>query len=465
MRIGPHVPGTDIEEIPDSVRGLRLAFESGATRPLEARRGQLERLQRMLREHIDEWLDALHADLAKPALEAWAGDLGPTLLECRTALRKLERWAGPESVGLLPLFGRARIIREPLGVVLIVAPWNYPLSLLLSPLVGALAAGNTALLKPSELAPHTSACIARRVREYFDSSAVSVVEGGVAETTALLEQRFDHIFYTGNAAVGRIVMQAAARHLTPVTLELGGKSPCIVDQDVDVEVVARRIAWGKFANAGQTCIAPDYVLVHERCESALIAALRRAIECFYGEHPEASESYARIVDERHCERLRALLDGAEIIVGGEVDVGRRYVAPTLVRNTSRDSPLMVEEIFGPILPLLRIESIAHGIDIVTERPRPLALYLFSKDEEVQQQVIECTQSGGVCVNGTLLHAVAPGLPFGGVGESGMGSYHGRHSFETFSHRKPVLTQSLRVDPRFLYPPYGSRALHWLRRLL
>jgi aldehyde dehydrogenase (NAD+) len=457
--------GTPIDEIPSIVQRLETEFETASSWPLAWRREQLERLRRMVRTCQDELLEALRADLGKPAAEAWVGDLAPVLMEIRGALRNLRRWTRPERVGGLPLLGRAQLIQEPLGVVLIISAWNYPVSLLLSPLVGALAAGNTVVLKPSEVAAHTSAVLARRVREYLDPAGVAVVEGGVEQTTALLEQHFDHIFYTGNGAVGRIVMEAAARELASVTLELGGKSPCIVDCDVDLEIAARRIAWGKFINAGQTCVAPDYVLVHERCEDELIVALGVAIESFYGEDPSASPDYARIVNRRHWERLCALLADGDVVIGGEVDASRCYIAPTVLRNVSADSAIMKEEIFGPILPLLRVKSMEDAVDFVNERDRPLALYLFSEDEEVREEVLEETSSGGVCVNGTLLQSAHPSLPFGGIGESGTGAYHGRHTFEAFSHRKPVLTRGLRFDPSFLYPPYGERTVRWLRRLL
>jgi aldehyde dehydrogenase (NAD+) len=457
--------GTPLDEIPRIVFRLETEFETYSTWPLTWRREQLERLRQMIRACEGELLAALHADLGKPSAEAWAGDLGPVLAEIRGALKNLKRWTRPEKVGGFSLLGRAQVIREPRGVVLIISAWNYPVSLLLMPLVGALAAGNAVVLKPSEVAAQTSAVLARRVREYLDPAGVAVVEGGVEQTTALLEQPFAHIFYTGNGRVGRIVMAAAARHLVSVTLELGGKSPCIVDRDADLEIAARRIAWGKFINAGQTCIAPDYVLVHERCEDELILALGAAIESFYGADPSASPDYARIVNRRHWDRLCALLADGDAVIGGEADASRLYIAPTVLRNVSPKSPIMQEEIFGPILPLLRVNSMDDAVDFVNELDCPLALYLFSEDPEVREKVLDDTSSGGVCVNGTLLQSAHPALPFGGVNESGMGAYHGRHTFETFSHRKSVLTRGRRFDPSFLYPPYGERIEKWFRRFL
>jgi len=462
----PH-PHTDPSTIPATVERLRAAFETGHTQPLEWRRSQLEALERMLGERGDALVEALRADLGKPVLEAWATDVGAVRQEAALARKRLARWTRPEKVptplNLRP--ARSRIVSEPLGVVLIIAPWNYPVQLLLAPLVGAIAAGNAAVLKPSEVTPHTSAALGQAVTDYLDPEAVAVVEGGVPETQALLAERFDHIFYTGNGRVGRIVMQAAAKHLTPVTLELGGKSPCIVDADVDVDVAARRIAWGKFLNAGQTCVAPDYLLVHEDREAELVAALERTVREFYGDDPRASADYARIVSPRHHERLAKLLDGLDVAFGGQVDPESRYIAPTVVRNVAGDSPLMQEEIFGPILPVLRVPDVESAVEIVRRGDKPLALYVFTRDAEVEQAVVRGTSSGGVCVNGTLWHLANPAMPFGGVGESGMGAYHGRHTFETFSHRKPVLTKGWRFDPRVLYPPYSRLKTALVKRFL
>ncbi|HKJ23429.1 MAG TPA: aldehyde dehydrogenase family protein [Myxococcota bacterium] len=456
-------PHTDLDAIPATVERLRATFDAGRTRPLEWRRQQLERLLALLDDHGEEIVAALQADLRKPELEAWAADVGSVRSEAKRAIKKLARWTRPQRVGGLPLLGRSFIVHEPLGVVLIISPWNYPVQLLLSPLVGAIAAGNAVVLKPSEVTPHVSAVLARRVPDYLDPDAIALVEGGVEETTALLAERFDHIFYTGNGTVGRIVMEAAAKHLTPVTLELGGKSPCIVDDDVDVDVTARRIAWGKFMNAGQTCIAPDYVLVHEGCEDDLVEALGRAIREFYGDDPKASADFARIVNGRHQKRVARLLKDGDVVVGGQADESQNYVAPTLLRNVSPDSDAMREEIFGPVLPILKVKDVAEAIRFVNEREKPLALYVFSNDERVQQEVLDRTSSGGACVNGTILHLANPELPFGGVGPAGMGAYHGRHSFETFSHRKSVLRRKLKRDPKFMYPPYGKLKTRMAKR--
>lgn len=456
---------SELDRIPGLVAGLRASFDAGRTRPLAWRREQLEGVRALLGDHGDEFVAALHADLRKPTLEAWAADVGATRQEARLALRNLKKWTRPERVGLLPIPGRAKVIREPLGVVLIIAPWNYPVQLLLSPLIGAIAAGNCAVLKPSEVTPTTSALIARILPEYLDPDAIAVVEGAVDETTALLGERFDHIFYTGNGRVARVVMEAAAKNLTPVTLELGGKSPCIVDENVDVAIAARRIAWGKFMNAGQTCIAPDYVLVHESREEELLGELGAAVSEFFGPRPQATPDYARVVNRRHHRRLAALLKDGEVVVGGETDEDDCYIAPTVLRNVSPDSHLMADEIFGPILPVLRVGSIAEAIDFVNAREKPLALYVFTRNGEVEREVLERTSSGGVCVNATILHLMNPEMPFGGVGPSGIGAYHGRHSFETFSHRKSVLSLGLKWNLKLMFPPYTSFRTRMVKRFL
>ena len=389
------------------------------------------------------------------------------MAEATAASKQLKKWMKPERVATpVPQQpGRARVVREPLGVVLIIAPWNYPVQLLLSPLVGALAAGNCAVLKPSELTPHTSAALADLVPRYLDPDAVALVEGAVPETQALLAERFDHIFYTGGGRVGQVVLEAAARHLTPVTLELGGKSPCIVDETANVAVAARRIAWGKFLNAGQTCVAPDYVLVHESREEELIEELGAAIREFYGEQPKESKDFARIVNASHHERLSLLLKEGDPVIGGESDPEQRYIAPTVLRNVPVDAGVMTDEIFGPILPVLPVADVDEAIRFASAREKPLALYIFTEDSAVADRVTRETSSGSVCVNHVIWQIANPNLPFGGVGPSGTGAYHGRHSFETFSHRKAVVTKSTRFDQKFAYPPFGRIKTALLKRLL
>jgi aldehyde dehydrogenase (NAD+) len=458
-------PHTELAAIPGHVTRLRQAFETGRTRPLAWRREQLKRLIAMHDDHAEEFIEALHADFGKPSFEAFTSDVSQGKLEAKSALKNLKKWTRPERIGLLPVMGKARVLREPLGVVLIISPWNYPMGLLLSPLAGAIAAGNAVVLKPSELTPNVSAVLAKRIREYMDPEAIALVEGGVAETTALLEQRFDHILYTGNGRVARVVMEAAAKHLTPVTLELGGKSPCIVHEDADVETAARRIAWGKFVNAGQTCIAPDYVLVHESLEEALVTALEKSVRDFYGDNPKHTPHYARIVNHHHHARLSTLMKDGTPAFGGELDDKECYIEPTVLRDADDESSVMQEEIFGPILPIRKIRNIDEAVDFVNGREKPLALYLFTQDPKVEDDVLARTSSGGACVNGTLLHIMDARLPFGGVGPSGTGAYHGRHTFETFSHRKSVLTRGTRFDPKFLYPPYGKTLTKLVKRFL
>jgi aldehyde dehydrogenase (NAD+) len=349
--------------------------------------------------------------------------------------------------------------------VLIIAPWNYPFQTAVLPLVGALGAGNCVVLKPSEVAPHTSAVIAKWIPKYLDTDTVQVVEGGVPETTELLRQKWDHIFYTGNGTVGRIVMEAASKHLTPVTLELGGKSPTIVDETADLDGAAKRIVYGKFFNAGQTCVAPDYVLVDERVHDALLNRMVSAVREFYGDDPKQSPDFARIINDRHHARLARLLDGADVATGGETDASERYIAPTILKNVKEDDEVMKEEIFGPILPVISVPSVRAAVAFINRQPKPLALYCFSTNKEAQEAVIEGTSAGGTTINHVWLHVGVPTLPFGGVGESGMGAYHGRHSFEAFSHQRGVLRKSTLKDPPLMFPPYAPWKQRLLKRIL
>lgn len=449
------------------VSRLRVAYETGATRPLEWRRHQLERMIAMLEDNEDEVLAALAHDLGKPRAEGFITDIAFVTSEIKLMMKNLKKWNAVESVTtpLVTMPAKSKLIPEPLGVVLVIAPWNYPVQLLLVPAAGALAAGNTVVMKPSEVSSATSALLARLVPQYLDTDAVAIVEGGVSETTALLEQRFDHIFYTGNGTVGRIVMTAAAKHLTPVTLELGGKSPVIVDASANIEVTARRIAWGKWLNAGQTCVAPDYVLVHESRRNELIGALTSTIRDFYGDDPQASESYGRIVSSRHFERLQAMIQSGTATVGGDTDASQRYIAPTVLIDVALDSTLMTEEIFGPLLPVIAINDVSEAVRFINARPHPLALYVFAEDDAVVERVLSSTTSGGVTVNGTLLHLTSPHLPFGGIGESGMGGYHGKAGVRLFQHMKPVLMRSTKIDPSLAYPPYSEKKLKLFRKVL
>lgn len=455
-------------DIPPVVAGLREAYDSGLTRPLQWRRDQLHSLRRMLVEHAPEFDLALNEDLGKPPAEARLAETGFLVSEIDHTLRHLKRWLAPRRAGV-PLIlqpASARVLLEPLGVVLVIAPWNYPLQLALAPLIGALAAGNAALVKPSELALSTSLLLGRLLPEYLDPRAVAVVEGGVEETTALLEQRFDHIFYTGNGRVGRVVMTAAAKNLTPVTLELGGKSPVWIDGSVDIEAAARRIAWAKFMNCGQTCVAPDYVLATPAVADKLSPALAHAIVELYGADPWSSHDYGRIINARHFQRLATLLDEGRVVAGGQTDATQRYIAPTVLDYVAPDAFVMRDEIFGPILPIVRVPGLDAAIAHIRKGDKPLALYAFTNDADARARIENETSSGAICFNTAIVHLGAPDLPFGGVGESGMGAYHGRHSVETFSHCKPVLKKPLWPDTlRTIMPPYGKAAERVIRRLM
>jgi aldehyde dehydrogenase (NAD+) len=454
---------------PATLDHLRATFAGGVTRPLAWRVEQLRGLVRLIEENEEDLGIALAADLGKPRIEGWLTDLAITRMEIEHAIKELPTWMRPErvKVPMIAIPGRATIHREPMGVALVIAPWNYPIQLLLLPMAAALAAGNCVVGKPSELAPATSSALADLVPRYVDTEAVAVVEGGVPETTALLAQRWDHIFYTGNGTVGRVVARAAAEHLTPVTLELGGKSPVIVDADADLKVAAKRIAWGKWLNAGQTCVAPDHLLVHEDVADELVDRIVAASKSFYGDQPKDSADYARIVNDRHFARLGRLVDdgGHTIVHGGERDEEDRYLAPTVVTDVQPGAAVMGEEIFGPILPVLRVSDVDEAIARVNAGDKPLALYAFSRSTATQDRIVARTSSGGVCINATMLHLGVPGLPFGGVGESGTGSYHGAWGFETFSHRKSVLNKPTRLDPPLTYPPFSSWKEKVLRRVL
>lgn len=436
---------------------LRTTYRSGRTRDLDWRREQLGALSRMLTENEEAILAALAQDLGKPRFEAWAGDIAASAGEADHLRKRLGRWAKEDRARVpLPFSpGRASIRYQPRGVVLVIAPWNYPVYLLATPLAAALAAGNAVVCKPSELAPATSALVTRLAADYLDPEAVAFVEGGVEETTELLEQRFDHILYTGNGTVGRIVAEAAARHLTPTTLELGGKSPAIVDKDANLKQAASRIAFAKWSNAGQTCIAVDHVWVHHDVHDELVARLATEVTERYGEDPRTSPDFGRIVNERHAARVAGLLDGGgydEVAVGGTVDVAERYVAPTIVTGVKPDAALMGEEIFGPVLPVLGFGDISEPIEHVNAGDHPLALYVFARRNA--DRVLAETTSGGACVNDAMTQVFPPSLPFGGVGESGYGAYHGKWGFDTLSHRRAVYRRpSFFVEPSLVKAPY------------
>ena len=448
------MPDTDLSALPGLAQRQRAAFATGRMRDANMRVAQLRRFRRAVTDAESRILAALASDLGKPTLEAYGSDIAPLLSELDLLIRHTGHWSRPRRVGtplLIP--GSSFVHPEPYGAVLVMAPWNYPLQLALVPAVGAIAAGNHVTIKPSELSPATAAVIADLVAECFEPDHVTVVTGGVEHARALLAQKWDYLFFTGGTKIGRIIMTAAAENLTPLTLELGGKNPCIVTEHADIAASAKRIAWGKFFNAGQTCVAPDYVLVHRSIKQKLIDALAEQITRFYGTEPKASEHYARIVNEGHLSCLVGMLDGEHVVIGGHSDATLRYLAPTVVDDVSWDSPLMRDEIFGPILPLLAYDDLDDAFEQIGAFPNPLTAYLFSRDRAEQRRALELA-AGAVVLNDTLLHFTNPQLPFGGVGDSGMGKYHGRRTFFTFTHEKAVLKR--RVWPRLLgvrWPPY------------
>lgn len=449
------------------IDNLSAVFATGKTRSLDWRREQLTALETLINDNEALLKKALETDLGKCDMEAWASEIGFLLNDIAHTRKHLGNWSAPRKVStpLVAWPGKSYQLPEPLGTVLIIGAWNYPLQLTLAPYIAALAAGNCAVLKPSELAPATSEIIATLIPKYLDSSTVAVVEGGKDQSTALLACKWDHIFYTGGEQVGKIVMRAASEHLTPVTLELGGKSPCLVDKRADLKVTARRIVWGKWMNAGQTCIAPDYVLVEKAHLNDLVAALKKELKKQYGETPLSSPDYGKIINARHLRRLQSYLEDITVHCGGEVDDIQLGMSPALVVDPPADSALMQEEIFGPILPILTVASLDDAIEYVRARPKPLALYLFTNDSDVQQRVLEQCSSGSACVNDTMLFMTNPALPFGGVGNSGMGSYHGQAGFDTFSHLKSVMRRGFSFDVAFRYPPYTSMKQRILKKLL
>ncbi|CAB0151914.1 Aldehyde dehydrogenase [Pseudidiomarina piscicola] len=452
-------------ELEPLMERLRHTYVGGLTRPHTWRIKQLKQLALMLETHETELLEALQTDLGKSNAEGWLTELGYLHSDISHTCKHLRRWMKPHAVSqpLMAWPGKSFLQPEPLGVVLIIGAWNYPLQLLLSPLVAALAAGNCVVLKPSELAPATADLMARLIPDYLANEAVQVINGGKETAQQLLAQRFDHIMYTGGGRVGRLVMKAAAEHLTPVTLELGGKSPAVVLSDADLTITARRIAWGKWLNAGQTCIAPDYVLVAESIKGPFLDALRDAIESFFGTDASNAEDYGKIVSEQHWQRLVGYIDQGTLSYGGEYDRQNRFIEPTVLTDVAADSPVMQEEIFGPILPVLTIPNLASAIEFIRERDKPLALYGFSRSSRSLQQLTEQTHAGNQCNNDTLMFMLNPKLPFGGVGPSGMGRYHGKYGFDTFSHQKSVMQRPFWFDPKFRYPPYTSfkqKLLRW-----
>ncbi|KAM4046087.1 aldehyde dehydrogenase family 3 member A2 isoform 1-T1 [Anomaloglossus baeobatrachus] len=451
------------------VNSARQAFATGKTRSLDFRLQQLEAMKKMIIENETAIKEALKADLHKNAYASYSYEIMGLLNELELSIDNLHNWTAPQHVkkNILTLQDDVYINYEPLGVVLVIGAWNYPLVVLLQPVVGAIAAGNSVVIKPSEVSEHTAALLEKIVPQYLDKELYPVVNGGIPETTELLAERFDHIFYTGNTNVGKIIMTAAAKFLTPVTLELGGKSPCYIDKDCDIDIAGRRITWGKFVNCGQTCIAPDYVLCDKSIQSKLIEKIKETLKEFYGDNPKESTDYERIINTRHFKRVLGLLEGEKIAIGGEQDESSCYIAPTVLIDVKPEAKVMQEEIFGPLLPIISVNNVDEAIEFINQREKPLALYAFANDKKIIKKMISQTSSGGVTGNDVIMHFTVNELPFGGVGHSGIGAYHGKHTFDTFSHKRACLIKSLSMEGanKLRYPPYSQKKLDWAKFLL
>ncbi|MBR5820115.1 MAG: aldehyde dehydrogenase [Alistipes sp.] len=457
------ITNTPHAQILQLIESQRAYFRSGATRSYAFRRAQLKRFEQALRKWEQPLAEALWQDLHKSYEEAYMTELSIVMGEIKNHLKHLKGWMRPKGVcSPLKMFpSTSRTMTEPLGCGLIIAPWNYPVQLLLNPLVGAISAGCTAILKPSPYVPHTSKVLEELIRDTFDEQYVALVQGNREVNSQLLAERFDRIFFTGSPELGERVMMAAAKHLTPVVLELGGKSPCIVDRDADLQVAARRIAWGKSLNAGQTCIAPDYLLVHEEVREALLSELEKAFRNLLGEDPRESRHFVRIVNERAFDRLTSYLEEGTVRFGGAMNRDERYLSPTILEQVSPTASVMQEEIFGPILPVVSFREFEEAVRFVTDREKPLALYFFGKEH--RRAILEQTSSGGACINDTILHIANERIPFGGVGRSGMGHYHGYDSYLAFSHRRSVVETTTRFDLPLRYMPYSL--FRWIKGLL
>ncbi|WP_416825516.1 aldehyde dehydrogenase [Ectobacillus polymachus] len=453
-------------DISSLVQEQKNYFYSGQTRALPIRLLHLDALYKGIQKYEREIIDALQKDLHKSEFDSFTTEIGYVYKEISFVKKHLSYWMKPKKAkGTFLHFGsKGKMIAEPYGVTLILAPWNYPFQLAIAPLIGAIAAGNTAIIKPSELTPTVSAVIAKLIEDVFEPTYIAVVEGGIEESTELLQQPFDFIFFTGSVAVGKKIMEAAAKQLIPIVLELGGKSPCIVHYDANLKLAARRIVWGKFLNAGQTCVAPDYLYVHQAAKEELLSYIKEEIELIYGKQPLHNEQYTHIVSERHFQRLEGFLTNGNMVAGGETDKEQLAIAPTILDQISWEDAVMQDEIFGPILPVLTYEDLEEVITVIQSHPKPLALYAFSESKKFQDDIVERLSYGGGCINDTVYHLTNPFLPFGGVGESGIGGYHGEHSFYSFSHQKSVLYQTTKFDFKFRYYP-SEKGLTFIKKLL
>lgn len=460
----------EAKTIHDVVQRQREFFMTGATLDVDYRVDALKRLRASIKAHEKDIADALYKDLRKSELESYMSETGMVLDEIKYELKHIRKWSRTKRVKtpIAQFISKSFVVPQPYGVVLIMAPWNYPVQLCLEPLVGAVAAGNVAIVKPSAYAAEVSRCLASIVEEVFPPEHVAVVEGGREQNTQLLEEKFDYIFFTGSEAVGKIVMEKASRHLTPVSLELGGKSPAIVGKTADLEVSARRLAFGKYLNAGQTCVAPDYLLIERSVKDNFLECFERAVSEFF---PKGDFSNMPvIVNDKHFKRLMDAIDaskakGAKVFMGGNGDMDSRFIDPTVLDNVTWDSPIMEQEIFGPILPVIEYDKLDDVLDIIKQRPKPLALYLFSNDKAVQRKVLSSVPYGGGCVNDTIIHLATPYMGFGGVGESGMGSYHGKRSFDTFTHYKSIVKKSNVIDLPMRYHPYSEKKLAFIKKVM
>ncbi len=445
-------------EYKDMLHAQRAYFSKGECKSVDFRIRQLKNLRQWICEHEQEIMSALHQDLNKSPFESYATEIGIVKEEIKYTLKHLRRWAAPKRVKtpITQFPAQSFVYPEPYGVALIMSPWNYPFQLTVAPLVGAICAGNCAVVKPSAYSPATTRVIAGMIKELFVPEYISVVEGGREANQALLDEKFDYIFFTGSVNVGKYVMEKAAAHLTPVSLELGGKSPCIVDETADLKLAAKRIVWGKFLNCGQTCVAPDYILVQRSVKDKLVRQINKSIRKMYGKDALANEEYPKMISEKHFDRVLGLLEGVHVVSGGESDRSSLRIAPTLLDQVTWESPVMQEEIFGPLLPILTFYDMKEAVQMVNARPRPLALYYFTKDKKREAGILRNISYGGGCINDTVVHLATSYMPFGGVGNSGMGGYHGKDSFDTFTHRKSIMKKSLLVDIPIRYAPFKNK---------
>jgi aldehyde dehydrogenase (NAD+) len=442
-------------------------FATGKTKNIDFRLKQLHILRQAIQANEEPIIAAMHQDLHKSRYETFTTEIGLLYASITLITGSLKKWAKPQRVPTpLVFFGaQSYIYREPYGTALIIGPFNYPVNLVFDPLIGAMSGGNCAVIKPSGMTPNVSKVIAKIIRENFAEDYIRVIESDRAAAGTLIEAPFDYIFFTGGVSTGKMVMAAAAKNLVPVTLELGGKSPCIVDETANIDLAAAKIAWGKFSNAGQICVAPDYVYVHQQVKKQLLDNLKKYIERFYGVNPKESKDYGRIVNEKHTARLAQMIDPDKVVIGGDFDVENRYVAPTVLDHVGWEDPVMADEIFGPVLPVLEYENLDTAVQQINSRPKPLALYLFTSNKEAEKKIIANISYGGGCINDTFIHLGNPYLPFGGVGNSGIGSYHGKNSFETFSHTKSILKRKADLFSGMIYPPSDDRKLDLVRKFL